>query len=87
MSNLINKRAVRSLALSIANDMYGNTCLPDTATGEGGRVWNYTRCKQSMSGKKYKQVSANFLEHINQLVRVNVQEYIKKMQDKGSTIK
>lgn len=87
MSNLINKRAVRALALSIANDMYGEITLPDNDTSSDGKVWKYTRAKSNMSGKKYKQVSAKFLEHIDSLVRVNVQQYIKKMQDRGTTIK
>ena len=37
--------------------------------------------------KKYKQVSASFLEHINSLVRVNVENYIKKNPPRGATVK
>lgn len=87
MSNLINKRAVRQLALTIANDLYGSIQLPDKSPGIDGKVWDYTRAKENMSGRKYRQVSSKFIEHINNMVRVNVQEYIKNMQDKGSTIK
>lgn len=87
MSNLINKRAVRQLALTVANDMYGGSHLPDTSTDSQGKVWSYKRTKKLSSGKKYRQVSASFLDHIESMVRVNVQDYIKKMQDKGSTVK
>ena len=87
MSNLINKRAVRKLALDIANDMYGQLHLPDKSVDPSGRTWNFTGAKKQMKGKKYKQVSASFLEHINSLVRVNVENHIKNMQSTGSTVK
>ena len=87
MSNLINKRAVRKLALTIANDMYNNTTLPDTTTDSTGRVWDYRRTKNVTTTKKYRQVSASFLDHIESMVRVNMKEYIRAMPDKGSTVK
>lgn len=87
MSSLINKRAVRKLALDLANDMYSNVNLPDSAVSSDGTRWNYTRVKASRKGKKYNQVSLAFIDHINAMVRVNVQEYIKKNKPTGSTIK
>lgn len=87
MSNLINKRAVRKLALEIANAQYPCESLPDTQTDTNGRVWTYKRCKESFTNKKYKQVSSKFLEHIETMVRVNMKQYIEKMDGKGSTIK
>lgn len=87
MSNLINKRAVRKLALTLANDMHANLSLPDNITDGDGRTWDFTGAKKEMKGKKYTQVSASFLNHIDSLVRVNAEEYIKKMRTTGSTIK
>lgn len=87
MSNLINKRAVRKLALDIANNLHPQEGIPDTYTDSNGRVWNYSGAKKHASNKRYKQVSASFLDHINSLVRVNVEQFVKKMPNKGSTIK
>lgn len=87
MSNLINKRAVRQLALTIANDIHGQLHLPDVSVDHDGRAWDFSGAKKQMHGKKYKQVSASFLEHINSMVRVNVEEHIKKMRATGSTVK
>jgi len=87
MSNLINKRAVRKLALSIANDMYPTTAMPDEYVDNDGRKWNYSRAMKASTNKKFKQVSGAFLEHINSLVRVQVESHIKKNPPRGATIK
>ncbi len=87
MSNLINKRAVRRLALTIANELHPQDNLPKDYTDSTGKVWTYARASSMSKSKKYKQVSAAFLDHINGLVRVNVENYIKKMPNKGSTVK
>mgnify|MGYP006106339681 CR=1 FL=1 len=87
MSNLINRSAVRKLALVIANDLHSGSILPDNITDGDGRNWDFTGAKKEMKGKKYTQVSASFIDHINSLVRVNVEEYIKKMRNTGSTVK
>jgi hypothetical protein len=87
MSSLINKRAVRKLALTLANDIHGQLHLPDKTVDNDGRTWTFKNAKKQMDGKKYSQVSTIFLEHINSMVRVNVEEYIKNMKTTGSTIK
>tara|TARA_R110002167_G_scaffold9579_21_gene44372 strand:+ start:1310 stop:1573 length:264 start_codon:yes stop_codon:yes gene_type:complete len=87
MNNLINKRAVRKLALDLANDRHPIEDLKDIYVDSEGRKWDYARALASSNTKKYKQVSASFIEHINSLVRVNVEQHIKKMTGKGSTVK
>ena len=87
MSNLINKRAVRKVALDVANSMYSNVGLQDRVTDGDGKQWNYKRVNEMRTGNKYKQVSASFLDHIEAMVRVNVKEYIKKSKLTGSTVK
>lgn len=87
MSNLINKRAVRKLALTLANDKHAPEELQDIYVDSEGRKWDYSRALASTNTKKYKQVSASFLEHINSLVRVNVEQHIKNLSGKGSTVK
>jgi len=83
----INKRAVRALALKIANNKYPLDEMPDQRVDSDGRVWNYARANKNRTKKRYTQVSAKFLEHVDLMVRNNVQSYIDKMPNKGSTIK
>jgi len=87
MSNLINKQAVRRLALIIANEKHTDVGLPDSYADATGRQWNYTGAKKSYRGRKYRQVSAAFLEHMDSLVKVSISNYIDKMDNNGSTIK
>ena len=87
MSNLINKRAVRKLALTIANEIHPKKNMADEYVDSSGKTWNYGRALRSSANKKYKQVSISFLEHINSLVRVEVEKYIKKNPPRGATIK
>jgi hypothetical protein len=86
MSNLINKQAVRKLALMVANDKYSTSGLPDIVEG-AERTWDWTRAKKAKPYKKYRQVSLSFLEEINTSVRLLVQERINKLDGKGTTIK
>tara|TARA_R110000824_G_scaffold245720_4_gene434830 strand:+ start:3043 stop:3312 length:270 start_codon:yes stop_codon:yes gene_type:complete len=87
MNNLINRRAVRKLALVIANEMHPQKTMSDEYVDASGRTWNYGRALASSANKKYKQVSISFLEHINGMVRVEVEKYIKKNPPRGATVK
>lgn len=83
----INKRAVRKLALDMANSKYPLDEMPDKVVDSNGRLWNYSGAKSKRVSKRYKQVSSKFLEHIDLMVFNNVKSYIEKMPNKGSTVK
>ena len=83
----INKRAVRKLALDMANSKYPLDEMPDQHIDADGRVWNYAGAKKNRTTKRFKQVSTKFLEHIDLMVLNNVKSHIEKMPNKGSTVK
>ena len=87
MSNLINKRAVRAFALKVANSKYPAPELPDRYVDSTGREWDYTGAKKHGKKRRYTQVSGDFMQHIESLLRANIQAHIEKMDPKGSTIK
>ena len=87
MSSLINKRAVRALALKVANSNHRATELPDTYVDSTGRQWDYTGAKKHSKKQRYTQVSSSFMEHIESLIRANIIAHVNKMDPKGHTVK
>ena len=83
----INKRAVRKLALDMANSKFPMDDMPDEHVDSTGKVWNYAGAKKHRIARRYKQVSTKFLDYIDLMVRNNVQQHIEKMDNKGSTVK
>ena len=88
MSNyLINKQAVRRIALIMANEKFSDSSLPDVLTDSSGREWNWSNVKKVKPYRKYRQVSVNFIENINAEVRNIIKSKIDGLDGKGSTVK
>lgn len=85
--SLINKRAVRKLAMTIANEKYANKPPLTTAVDSTGRQWSYERALSLSTRKKYTQVSEEFFEMIEESVRNTIQDHLAKEPPIGKTIK
>lgn len=84
--SLINKRAVRKLALSLANAKYPKDSIQNTVDSQG-RQWDYSRAQELSKKQRFTQVSSTFLDQIEAQVRVAVQKRIDAMTKAGKTVK
>ena len=84
--SLINKRAVRKLALQLANAKYPKDSI-DNCVDSQGRQWDYSRAQELSKKKRFSQVSSTFLDQVEAQVRVAVQKRVDAMSKAGKTVK
>lgn len=75
------------MALTMANDRFSNSSLPDVLSDSSGREWNWTNAKKAKPYKKYRQVSISFIDNLNAEVRNLIKSKIDKLDGTGSTVK
>ena len=84
--SLINKRAVRKLALDLANAKYPKDQIKNCVDSTG-RQWDYSRAQELSKKRRFSQVSSSFMDQIEAQIRVIITARIDAMPKSGKTVK
>lgn len=86
-TNITNKTKLKRFVLTIANETFSTSEMPDEVVDSNGRVWNHARSNAAKRGKRFTQVSQTLLDDIERDVRRMIINKIESSHQTGKTVR